>query len=101
MQKTEFIDAFEKSAQVSRIRDSIEPAALLTAVICALMDGADRIEQIPCFLEKNRKFTKSLGLPRIPHPTTIYKLLKRINKDGVFAQRMKNSMQEIISKWYL
>lgn len=79
MQKTGFVYAFEKSAQVSRIRDSIEPTALLTAVICALMDGADRIEQIPCFLEKNRKFTKSLGLPGIPHPTTIYKLLKRIN----------------------
>jgi len=42
-----------------------------------------------------------LGLPRIPHPTTIYKLLKRINKDGVFAQNIKNSMQEMISKWYL
>ena len=101
MQRTGFIDAFEKSAKVSRIRNGIEPAALLTASICALMDGADRIEQIPCFLEKNRKFVKSIGLPVIPHSTTFYKLLKRINKDGEFAKKMKVAMQEIISKWYL
>jgi hypothetical protein len=46
MQKNYFIKATTKSAKFFRIRYGIEPVALLTTDVCALMDSADRVKQI-------------------------------------------------------
>ncbi len=52
MMKRGFIVALRKSAKAIRIKDNLEQKALLTFSILALMDGANRIEQIPADMEK-------------------------------------------------
>lgn len=63
-----------ESVKTFRIKDNLEQADILKASILALIDVVDRIEQIPYFLEKNRKLMKSLGIKKVGHPSTLHKL---------------------------
>lgn len=89
IQNSGLYEAIRKATGFSEGRSGIKQTNLIIACILAIIDGVSNIEQMPSFLEKNKRFAKELGVNKIPSKSTIYKLFERVNKDNRFVTKLK------------
>lgn len=101
IQRIGITEAILEASGLKEGKSSKKQTNLIMLCILAIIDGATRIQQIPHFMQKNRYLCSLLGFNKLPEYTTIYKLLKRINKNSAFVNKMKDMMQEIIKKYYI
>jgi len=101
IQNSGLYEAIIKAAEFSKGKSGIKQTNLIIASILAIIDGVTNIEQMPSFLEKNKRFAKELGINKIPSKSTIYKLFERVNKDNRFIKKLKANMQNWLINNYI
>ncbi|MEM4396970.1 MAG: IS1380 family transposase [Candidatus Woesearchaeota archaeon] len=101
IQNSGLYEAIRKAAGFSKGKSGTKQTNLIIASILAIIDGVTNIEQMPSFLEKNKRFAKELGINKIPSKSTIYKLFERVNKDNRFVKKLKANMQNWLINNYI